>query len=145
MNRQLVSLCFGGVGLVLLCAAAGDSFAQGGPPPRDTNPPLFKGDKKGKGGDETVRSLHGLVVNAAEQPIEGAVVKLKDAKTLRVRSFITQSDGQYRFHGLSTNVDYQIWADHGETTSDQRSLSVFDSRRDAVINLKLDKKREQKD
>jgi hypothetical protein len=144
MKRQVVSLCIGGAGALLLLATAG-AFAQGGPPPRGTNPPLFKGEKKGKGDDETVRSLHGLVTSAADQPVEGAVVKLKDAKTLRVRSFITQADGVYRFHGLSTNVDYQIWADHRDTSSDQRTLSVFDSRRDAVINLKLDKKREQKD
>jgi hypothetical protein len=50
----------------------------------------------------------------------------------------------YRFHGLSTNTDYKVWADHNDKASDERTLSVFDSRRNAVINLRLDKKRDEK-
>ena len=130
--------------LVVFLVAASQAFAQQAPPPPSGNPPMFKGDKKGKGDDETVRSLQGQVTNSSDQPVDGAVVKLKDTKTLRVRSFITQPDGNYRFHGLSTNVDYEIWADHKDMTSDQRTLSVFDSRKQAVVNLKLDKKREDK-
>jgi hypothetical protein len=120
------------------------AFAQGKSQAPSGNPPLFQGDKKEKGDDENVRSVQGAVRDNTDQLVEGAVVKLKDTKTLRVRSFITQKDGVYRFHGLSTNVDYQIWADHQDMTTDQRTLSVFDSRRQAVVNLKLDKKREDK-
>jgi hypothetical protein len=131
--------------LLLLATLAVSLFAQGTAQPPSSNPPLFRGgDRKDKGDDENVRSLQGLVTDEAGNALEGAVVKLKDTKTLRVRSFITQKDGNYRFHGLSTNVDYEVWADHGDKASDQRTLSVFDSRKQAVINLKLDKKKQAK-
>ena len=120
------------------------SFAQstGKPQPPSPSPPLFKGDRKGKGDDETIRSVQGVVRNASEQVLEGAVVKLKDTKSAQVRSFVTQTDGTYRFYGLSTNIEYQIWADHADMTSNPRTLSVFDSRRQILLELKVDKKRE---
>ena len=49
--------------------------------------------------DPTVRSLQGQVNDPDEKPVAGAVVQLKDTRTLQVRSFITQADGSYRFSG----------------------------------------------
>jgi hypothetical protein len=72
--------------------------------------------------------------------VSGAVVQLKDTKTLQVRSFITQQDGAYHFAGLSTNVDYELKAEHEGASSGTKTLSVFDGRKNASINLKLDKK-----
>lgn len=91
--------------------------------------------------DPNVRSVQGAVYDANDQPVEGAIVKLKNMKTLQVRSFITQRDGTYYFHGLSTDVDYELRAEYGEASSETKTLSVFDSRRKAVINLKLASKR----
>lgn len=106
-------------------------------------PPLFKGDKKKE--DPNIRSLQGLVRGADENPLDGAVVKIKNIKTLQIRSFITKADGQYSFGGLSTNADYEVWADFQGGSSDTRTLSVFDSRKAAVINLKVEpKKKEEK-
>ena len=34
------------------------------------------------------------------QPVANAVVQLKNTKTLQIRSFITQGDGNYHFTGL---------------------------------------------
>jgi len=101
------------------------------------------GSKKDKNEDENVRSVAGVVRNEDDNPVEGAVVKLKDTKSLRVRSYITQKDGIYRFHGLSTNIDYELRADHQGRSSDEKTLSVFDSRRQAVINLKLEPAKEK--
>lgn len=91
--------------------------------------------------DPNVRSVQGTVYDENDRPVEGAIVKLKNTKTLQVRSFVTQRDGTYYFHGLSTDVDYELKAEHGEASSDTKTLSVFDSRRKAVINLKLASKR----
>ncbi len=91
--------------------------------------------------DPNVRSVEGAVYDGHDRPVEGAIVKLKNTKTLQVRSFITQRDGTYYFHGLSTDVDYELKAEHGEASSDTKTLSVFDSRRKAVINLKLASKK----
>ena len=105
-------------------------------------PPFFKGDKKKE--DGTMRGLQGTVKTAEDAPIEGAVVKIKNVKTLQVRSFITKPDGSYLFAGLSTNADYEVWADHQGKSSDMRTLSVFDSRKLAIINLKVDAKKSEK-
>lgn len=90
--------------------------------------------------DTNTRSVNGVVTDTSDAPVTGAVVQLKDTKTLQVRSFITQEGGTYHFSGLSTNVDYELKAEHQGASSSTKTLSVFDSRRQATINLKLDKK-----
>ena len=105
-------------------------------------PPFFKGDKKKD--DGSIRSLQGTVKTPEDAPLEAAVVKLKNVKTLQVRSFITKPDGSYTFGGLSTNADYEVWADHQGKSSDTRTLSVFDSRKIAIINLKVEPKKSEK-
>jgi hypothetical protein len=102
---------------------------------------LASGQQSRKGDEPNVRSVEGTVTNAAGQAVEGAVVQMKNTKTLQVRSFITQQDGGYHFHGLSTNADYEFKADHNGATSGSKTLSSFDSRTKAVINLKLEDKK----
>lgn len=93
-----------------------------------------------KNQNTTVRAVQGLVTDASGNAVPGAVVHLKNVKTLQIRSFIAKDDGSYAFYGLSTNVDYELRAEYQDTSSDVRTLSVFDSRPKAVINLKLNKK-----
>ena len=97
--------------------------------------PAQKKDKN----DANTRGLQGLVLDE-DKPVPGAVVQLKDMRTLQVRSYISQSDGTYRFFGLKIDNDYQIKADHDARTSGWKTLSVFDNRKEPVINLKLEKK-----
>jgi Carboxypeptidase regulatory-like domain len=97
-------------------------------------------DKKDKE-DEKLRMVQGQVTDAGENPIVGAVVQLKNAKTLQVRSFITQEKGSYQFHGLDPNVDYSLKADYQGASSPVRTLSAFDSRKQPVINLKIEGKK----
>jgi hypothetical protein len=92
--------------------------------------------------DPTIRSLQGQVNDPEDKPVAGAVVQLKDTKTLQVRSFITQADGGYRFSGLRADTDYEIKADYSGLSSDNRRLSNFDTRKIATVNLKLNKKSE---
>src|SRR5580700_9478191 len=56
-------------------------------------------DKKDKEEDK-LRMVQGVVMDAQENLLVGAVVQLKNSKTLQVRSFITQRKGAYQFHGL---------------------------------------------
>ncbi len=98
--------------------------------------PAQKKEKK----DNTVRSLQGMVTDAGDKPVAGAVVQLKDARTLQVRSFISQPDGSYHFSGLKVDNDYQVKADHDAETSGWKTLSVFDNRAEPVVNLKIAKK-----
>ena len=92
--------------------------------------------------DPTVRSLQGQVVDPDDKPVAGAVVQLKDTRTLQVRSFITQANGEYRFSGLRADTDYEVKADYNGMSSDNKRLSNFDSRKIATVNLKLNKKSE---
>lgn len=85
----------------------------------------------------TTRSVEGKVYNAAGKIVVGAVVQIKDLKSLQIRSFITQSDGEYRFLGLSTDSDYELSATFAGASSKPKTLTVFDSRKKAIIDLKL--------
>ena len=87
--------------------------------------------------ERPTRSVNGVVTNEQEDPIEGAVVQLKNTKTLQVKSFITNQDGGYYFHGLDTNVDYQLKARSGNVESRTRTVSTFDDRREVVYNFEL--------
>ena len=96
--------------------------------------------KKDKGGDTTTRSVQGVVTTPEDAAVNGAVVQLKNVKTLQIRSFITKDDGTYFFHGLSPDIDYELRADYQGASSGTKTLSAFDSRKTATMNLKLNKK-----
>ncbi len=96
--------------------------------------------KKPKKGQET-RSVQGTVTAADDAPVVGAVVQLKNTKTLQIRSFITRENGTYMFYELSPDVDYEITAKANGAASGTKTLSSFDSRPDAIINLKLNPKK----
>ncbi len=87
--------------------------------------------------DETSRSVEGKVSDASGKIVAGAVVQIKDTKSLQIRSFITQSDGAYRFLGLSSETDYELSASYAGATSKTRTLTVFNNQKKAVIDLKL--------
>jgi hypothetical protein len=91
--------------------------------------------------DPRIRSVQGSVEDETGKLIEGAVVRLKDKKSLQVRSFITQLEGAYYFNGLSTDVNYELRAEYHGSASATKALSVYDSRKKAVINLKLEPKK----
>ncbi len=96
---------------------------------------------KKKGEDEKVRMVHGTVTDAEEQTVAGAVVQLKNTKTLQIRSFITQEHGTYSFHGLDKNLDYTLKAEYQGAASPVKTLSTFDNRPKPVINLQLGPKK----
>jgi len=96
-------------------------------------------DKKEAKLAASTRSLEGVVMDGSETPIDGAVVQLKDTKSLQIRSFITRTDGKFHFYGLSKDIDYEVRADHQGKSSQQKTLSSFDSRRQAVLNFKIGK------
>lgn len=85
----------------------------------------------------STRLLTGQVMDKAEMPVPNAVVYLKNTKTLAVKTFIADANGQYRFPALSPNVDYEVYAEHQGRKSDTKTLSSFDSRQRSQINLKL--------
>lgn len=89
-----------------------------------------------------LRTVHGTVVDKEENELPGGVVYLKNTKTLTVKTYIAEEKGEYRFSGLDPNVDYEIHAEKEGMTSTKRTISSFDSRKQIVVNLKVDKKKE---
>ena len=102
--------------------------------------PTGLAQKSKKGDDQTSRTVQGIVTSAEDAPVAGAVVQLKNTKTLQIRSFITKEDGSYYFNGLSPDVDFELRAENQGSSSSTKTVSSFDSRKTVTINLKLNKK-----
>ncbi len=135
MTRRILPALF-----AALVVGVAVSAAQQLPAPQTPNPPLFKGEKPKK--EDGSRSVSGAVRDAGDALAADIIVKIKDTKTLAIRSFITKDDGAYSFQGLSSGVDYEIKAESRDgAASPTKILSVYDNRKMAVINLKLEPKK----
>jgi hypothetical protein len=102
-------------------------------------PPMPAQRRQGQA--NALRDVQGMVSDESGKPVVGAVVQLKNTKTLEIISFITKDQGEYYFHGLSPDIDFEISAQFGDKASSVRTLSTFDTRKQSVMNLKLDKPR----
>ena len=85
------------------------------------------------------RVVQGKVTDGANAPIKGAVVYLKDGRTLGVKSYFSDDKGEYRFGQLSQTTDYEIWAENNGKKSAVKTISSFDNKNQFFINLKIDK------
>lgn len=90
---------------------------------------------------ERVKNVSGIVTDRADAPISGAVVYLKNTKTLAVKSFISNDQGHFRFNALSPNIDYELYAEFNGNRSGTKTVSSFDSKTDVFMTLKVDVKR----
>jgi hypothetical protein len=94
----------------------------------------------GKKDDATApRNLTGNVFDRADRVVPTAIVYLKNTRSLAVYTFITDREGAYRFNNLSPDIDYQVHAESDGHKSQVKTLSSFDTRKQAHINLKIDK------
>lgn len=91
-----------------------------------------------------VRTIHGVVVDKQDNVVSGGIVYLQNKKTQIIRTYISDDTGQYRFSGLDLNVDYEIHAELNGLTSISRTVSTFDTRKEIVMTLKLDRKKGDK-
>src|SRR5208337_4823748 len=92
----------------------------------------------GSSSEPTPKMLTGTVTDKSDQPISGAVVYLKNSKTLVVKSFFTQENGSYRFPQLALNTDYEVWAEKDGKKSATKGVSQFDDRFTPTVNLRID-------
>ena len=88
-----------------------------------------------------LRTVRGVVADKSDSPLSGSVVFLKNVRTNSVRSSYTDNTGSYRFSGLDPNADYELHAEKEGAKSAVRTVSSFDSRKDIVLNLRIDKKK----
>ena len=85
----------------------------------------------------SARTLDGTVTGKGG-PVKGAVVHLKDTRSLAQKSYITAEDGNYHFAQLSSGTDYDVWAEAGGKKSAVKSVSSFDTKNSFTIALKID-------
>ena len=126
--------------LAILVALAADlCFAQqtSVDPNKPKDPGFFGGKKDAGPDDPNGRILQGVITNEAGEAIEGAVVTIRNVKTEKIRSFITQKTGAYRFDALSMDVDYDLLASFKGAKSEPRKLSRFDGRKIAIRNIAI--------
>lgn len=101
-----------------------------------------QGNSKGK--ESELRTVRGTVIDKDENPVETAVVYLKNLHTQDIVTHLSGSDGKFSFSGLDLNVDYEIHAVHDGWMSATRTISNFDTRKDFVVTLKLVRKKTDK-
>jgi len=85
----------------------------------------------------TSKMLSGTVQDKDDQPVAGAVVYLKNMKTLAVKTFFAQQDGSYRFPQLALNTDFEIYAEKDGKKSSVKTISQFDDRYSPTVNLQI--------
>jgi hypothetical protein len=103
--------------------------------------PLLRAQAPDAKREAQLRSVSGVVIDKSDSPIPASVVFLKNTRTNTVRSYISDNSGNYRFSGLDPNADYELHAEKDGAKSQTRTISSFDSRKEMVLNLKLDKKK----
>jgi hypothetical protein len=87
------------------------------------------------------RTLTGRVLDHHDRPLERATVYLKNTKSLEVETYVSDSDGSYRFPGLSPEVDYEVYAEFQGARSEPKTLSAFDDRKRVNFNLLINTRR----
>jgi protocatechuate 3,4-dioxygenase beta subunit len=117
MKRRLFLLL---LGMMLVSALAGT--AQD----RKKEPPL--------------RTVRGQVVDKDNKPLPTAIIYLKNLSNKNETTHIADDEGNYRFTGLDPNVDYEIHAEHQGKSSAKRTISTFESRKEIILQLKVDRK-----
>ena len=100
-------------------------------------PPALASEFEQRGSQGDSRTLTGHVLNSQNEPLQKAIVYIKNTKSLAIKTYISEPDGSYRFAGLAPNVDYEVYAEHQGARSDTKTLSGFDSRKQVTITLKI--------
>jgi hypothetical protein len=88
-------------------------------------------------GQAPLRSLSGRVTDGSGAVLEGAVVQLSNVITPQVRSYTTDADGLYRFHGLHPLIDYNVRAQYEGRWSRRHTVSRFDSKIVVRIDVQI--------
>ena len=124
-----------------LMLGSNTGFAQASSMPSE-KPAVFDGHRNPKEDKSRLRDLSGFVRDEAGNPIDRAIVQLKDGRSGKTIVDITKKDGSYDFRELNMDIDYQLTAKrdgYGDPVT--KTLSKYDSRKPATLNFELQKKK----
>lgn len=122
---------------LMLVAVAALACAQQTDPAN--KPSVVVGNDRPKPGKPfNSRIIQGVVKDAADNPVAGAIVQLKNAKTSKIVDFATKDDGKFAFRELPLDASYELLAKRGDITTPVKKVTVYDSRKEVVINFKLE-------
>lgn len=108
-----------------------------------TNRPAPMYSKSQKKQDERFRSVHGIVKDERENPVDGALVNLTNLKTKKTLTYITKADGKYYFDDLSREEDYELDAVFHDKKTRVKKLSHYDPQRSSMRILAFGEPEEQ--
>jgi len=86
---------------------------------------------------QQTRSVQGVVLDAKDNALPGAIVYLKNSRSRAERTYIVGDDGKFSFHGLAPNTDFDLYSEYQGKKSSTRTVSSFDSRSEIVLDLKV--------
>jgi hypothetical protein len=81
------------------------------------------------------RTVSGRVSDRRGTALKGAVVQLTNPVSRRIRSFMTDAQGNYRFGGLDPNLEYELRARYRGVWSEVKRVSIFDAKLSVEIDL----------
>jgi hypothetical protein len=87
--------------------------------------------------DAPTRTVTGIVKDQLGNALPKAVVEIENTKTMAVASYITQADGRYYFHQLSSEIDYTVRAKYRNLWSKSKLLDKFHSGNRITIDLEI--------
>ena len=87
------------------------------------------------------RMVTGRVVADGGEPLEGAVVQIKNLQSIEIRSFLARADGGFQFPGLNPDIDYEVKASYRGRWSKVHSVSRFSSKPVVDVVITIDLKR----
>jgi hypothetical protein len=121
---------------VVLAVAVASGYAQQNDP--SSKPNVFLENKSKPPKPSSARTISGIVKDESDNPVRGAIVQLKDLKSSKIVDFATKDDGKFAFKELYMDVNYELTAKHDGITSAVKKVSPYDTRRDVVLNFRLE-------
>jgi hypothetical protein len=78
------------------------------------------------------RMVHGIVKDQQDNPLNGALVNLKNIRTKQTLTYVTKPDGKYMFDELSRDDDYEISASFSGKTTPMKKISHYDPQQNSM-------------
>src|SRR6185437_5137368 len=83
------------------------------------------------------RTVTGTVFDEESTPVPGALVFLQNQKNKTIRSYTSDSKGQFNFAQIDMAQDFNLWAEKNGKKSPVKVVSSWDSRKNWIGDLKL--------